>query len=181
MKKTADKERGYHFVLELWVETTSYDVNDVLSKLDDVFERYAYCLHDKDVNENGELKKAHYHIYGKRKNQTKREVLASKLGIPLNHCYYSTNWRGAVRYLIHVDDPDKYQYLVEEVISNFDVLPYIDSQTEQRRVSALIEFILSNPNVTVYELSLYAMTINAWSEFRRCYSILKDIMKERGK
>ena len=57
--------QGRKFCGILYVESDTYNVDDVLEHIKSYFDQWAYCLHDKDVNdETGETKKAHYHFGG---------------------------------------------------------------------------------------------------------------------
>lgn len=74
-------------------------------------------LHDKDINPDGTPKKPHYHILlmfdGKKSYE---QVLAISQGvfngtIPCD----CKNVRGQVRYFVHMDNPEKYQYKLEDM------------------------------------------------------------------
>ena len=57
----SDKQ-GRNFLGVLYPDSESYDCQKVLSRIKDTFVDFAYIVHDMDVNENGEIKKAHIHI-----------------------------------------------------------------------------------------------------------------------
>lgn len=92
-----------------------------------IFMRYRGFIspyHDKDVNDNGEIKKPHYHVIIQLSsarpndkyivNQIMRKIyLPDKL---LNHAEPVSDMVSQVRYLVHADDPDKYQYNKEDII-----------------------------------------------------------------
>lgn len=74
-------------------------------------------LHDKDHEKDGKtLKKAHWHVIfifdGKHSYEQMKQISDSINAAPPERVL---NVRGAVRYLIHLDDPDKYQYHLEEL------------------------------------------------------------------
>lgn len=73
-------------------------------------------LHDKDIDKDGKLKKPHWHVIfifdGPHSYDQMKEISDSVNAAPPVRVL---NVRGAVRYLIHVDDPDKYQYHVGEI------------------------------------------------------------------
>ena len=75
-------------------------------------------LHDSDVNPNGEPKKAHYHIMlmydGKKSKEQILEVFDAIGGVG---CEIVQTTRGYARYLCHLDNPEKHQYNVDDVIS----------------------------------------------------------------
>lgn len=94
---------------------------------------YACILHDKDENENGELKKPHWHICIRFKDSVPTSSICSWFGITEN---YINKIRGrfadALVYLTHKNAPDKYQYLDEEVISNFDFRKEVETLNSRK-------------------------------------------------
>lgn len=86
---------------------------------------YCIILHDEDINDNGELKNPHYHIYfttectiGKQR-AIKTIMLALKLKSCDNiHVLPSLNATLSMRYLCHLDDEDKHPYELNKVVSN---------------------------------------------------------------
>lgn len=76
-------------------------------------------LHDKDVNPNGELKKAHYHVmvmFDRVKNfDTQVKPLFDEIGAVGREEVVSA--RGYARYLCHLDNPEKTPYSPSEVHS----------------------------------------------------------------
>lgn len=94
---------------------------------------YAYILHDKDENENGELKKPHWHICLRFKDSVPTASICSWFGITEN---YINKIRGrfadALAYLTHKNAPDKFQYLDEEVKSNFDFQKEVETLNSKK-------------------------------------------------
>ena len=93
---------------------------------------YAYCVHDKDVDSNGEIRKEHVHIMIAFTNTNTYNValkLFSRLGV-VHTCQAVMNVRNMYDYLIH-DTEDckkkhKYLYNSHERVSgnNFDIGNY---------------------------------------------------------
>lgn len=83
-------------------------------------------LHDKDNNPDGEQKKAHYHLLlyfeGKKSVEQVQELSDQLSGVSVE---IVLSLRGYARYLCHLDNPEKYQYPVEEVRS-FTGESYLD-------------------------------------------------------
>lgn len=80
---------------------------------------YYIILHDKDVLENGETKKEHFHILVDNNNgykEFKKEVVKRLYDKALFENVRSPKTQA--RYLMHLDDPEKYQYPIEEVATN---------------------------------------------------------------
>lgn len=76
-------------------------------------------LHDRDVDENGEVKKAHFHIVlmldGPITQKRANELIAPYHGT--KSAEYIKSLRGYIRYLAHLDDPDKAQYDPAEIVA----------------------------------------------------------------
>lgn len=75
-------------------------------------------LHDKDVNPNGELKKAHYHVLvmfeGPKDYDTQVKPIFDEIGAVGREIVNSA--RGYARYLCHLDNPEKATYSPSEVL-----------------------------------------------------------------
>ena len=73
-------------------------------------------LHDKDKNPDETAKKPHYHLLvmfdGPRSQSLMEEKFAELGGVGCQAC---NSARGYARYLCHMDNPEKYQYPVEQV------------------------------------------------------------------
>ncbi len=73
-------------------------------------------LHDKDINGNGEQKKAHIHIlilFGGVKAYEQVKEITDKLGQPIPERVH--NVKSLVRYMAHLDNPEKAQYSINDI------------------------------------------------------------------
>ena len=103
-------------------------------------------LHDKDVNPDGTVKKAHRHIIllfdGKKSFEQVKDI-TDALNAPIPQ--KTANTKGLVRYLIHMDNPEKHQYKREDIIchSGADIEQYfeISSASRERILWDIMEFI----------------------------------------
>ena len=100
-------------------------------------------LHDKDTNPDGEIKKAHYHIMLSFDGPTTKgsaEKILKQLNTPDIKKVGSA--RGLVRYMIHMDNPEKYQYERSEIIGHngVDIEEYF-KMTASNRLSAMKEIM----------------------------------------
>ena len=77
----------------------------------------AYCLHDKDFDENGEIKKAHYHFIVCFKNPRSISGFAKELGIQANYIEGCHDCVSPWQYLT-----DNFQYFIDDVQLNFPSL-----------------------------------------------------------
>ena len=57
----ADNKKIRNFSGVLYPDSESYNCNEVIDRIKSKFKQWAFCLHDMDVNDEGELKKAHIH------------------------------------------------------------------------------------------------------------------------
>lgn len=178
MSEIRASPRKLHWDILLYPDSDEYDCQDILDNLNTYFEKWAYITHDMDVREDGTLKKPHIHLYAKTCNACTVTALAKKLGIASEDIEFVRSVKGCQRYLIHADNPEKAQYQIEEVITNFDIVKVLDEATEQKRVATILDFVTSTGNKSTLTVAMYALENNCWSEFRRSYAIIKDIMKE---
>lgn len=75
-------------------------------------------LHDKDLNPTGEQKKSHYHVMimfdGKKSKDQVEDIFSLFSGVG---CEIVNTKRGYARYLCHLDNPEKHQYCIDDVMS----------------------------------------------------------------
>lgn len=105
-------------------------------------------LHNQDINPDGEIKKAHYHVmvmyegvktedqfieFRDRFGGVGTEIIASK--------------RGYARYLCHLDNPEKFRYNIDDVLE-FAGADYKDSisrdSDKYKTIKAMISYIRNN-------------------------------------
>lgn len=112
----ADKDRSKYFCTEFYPESCSQTLVEDLKGLGVAF--FLSPLHDKDISDTGEFKKAHYHcllMFESLKSIQQVEKLVKPFGaVGLFIC---NSQRGYARYLCHLDDPDKAQYDPAEVLA----------------------------------------------------------------
>lgn len=100
--------------------------------------------HDKDVNPDGTPKKAHWHIiliYDSLKTLKQVwDTVASKVNSPIPQKIESLS--GAIRYLPHLDNPEKYQYDEKDIKVHgaFDIDKYLHGNSADKR-KVLIEIL----------------------------------------
>lgn len=80
--------------------------------------KYAYCMHNADKKENGETKAIHYHFLIWSDRVLAITKLMTDLDIPERWFEKVRNKKNAVRYLIHLDHPEKFQYNRSEIVTN---------------------------------------------------------------
>lgn len=116
-------------------------------------------LHDKDINPTGEAKKAHYHVilmFDSTKTKAQAEELFSQIGGV--GCEIVNSIRGYSRYLCHLDNPEKAQYLSEDVraFCGADYFTTIGLVSDKyRAILDIINFCKDNEMYSYSDLLLY--------------------------
>lgn len=107
-------------------------------------------LHDSDINATGEKKKAHYHlcivwdgpVTYKCANNLIHEILC---GACPQSCH---SLRGSVRYMAHLDNPEKWQYNVNDIIGHggidLEELLKPSEAYQQELLGRMTDWILEN-------------------------------------
>ena len=120
-------------------------------------------LHNKDINANGEFKKSHYHIlllFGGVKSYEQVVEFIKPLNCPIpNRCH---NAKALVRYMAHLDNPDKAQYNVSDIKSHggVDIAELLRPSSSERYsiIKEMLEFVKSFGIIEFQDLIDYAFT-----------------------
>lgn len=132
-------------------------------------------LHDQDLNGDGSEKKAHIHFvltYEGNKSFEQVQEITDRLHCPIPQM--CGNMRAMVRYLIHIDNPDKHQYKREDIrcYGGFALDDYFGrSQTENRAIlKEIIKFCQDNEIHEFSELvdAVWALEDNDWIDIITC-------------
>lgn len=174
----SDKRQSRNFIGVLYPDSTSYDCDKVLMRIEDTFSDYAYTLHDLDADENGELKKPHIHWCGKRNTPTLISTVANALGVEENAIEFCKSWKSSLRYLVHADNPEKHQYPIDAVNANFVVEDVISGKLETYKSRQIFEYIRENPSISYTALTEWCFENNCWSEYRRSFSVWANLLRE---
>lgn len=78
--------------------------------------KWYLITHDKDIKDTGEPVPVHYHIVIKFTSPTKKEQIIKKF--PIGYAENTKNLLASVQYLIHKNNPEKYQYSWDELETN---------------------------------------------------------------
>jgi len=118
-------------------------------------------LHDKDTNEDGTPKKPHWHILlmfeGKKSFEQIKEITDS-LSCPIPQKVASV--KGLVRYMAHMDNPDKHQYSQSDIIGHGGVdlaeLLKPTSSTRYQLIGEMMDYVVEQDITEMEDLMLYA-------------------------
>lgn len=161
----------------VYPDSESYVAAESLAKATQYFGQWCYVLHDKDLNDDGTPKKAHYHVYGKLDTPRTPQSVANALGVGVSSLRVVSSWRGSVRYTLHLDHPDKYQYSADDVVSNFDIAKFltVDDDVQAARI---FSFIQSSCCTTVSELTAWAFANGCYPALRRGFAVWSRLLSE---
>ena len=106
---------------------------------------------------------------------------ATKFGVPSQYVQIVHNKKEAIQYLIHLNNPDKFQYSADEVISNDDHLQAILTKTpsSEEKASLLTDFIFSSDSYSMESLVKFALANHCWDELRRGQHIYTQLLREK--
>ena len=117
--------------------------------------------HDKDVDANGQVKKKHKHIlvlFGGVKSYEQVKEVTDKVNAPVpQRCH---NAKAMVRYMAHLDNPDKAQYSVSDIKAHggVDIAELLRPSSSERYVIIrdIISYVKSTGIVEFQDLMDYA-------------------------
>lgn len=116
-------------------------------------------LHDKDVNPDGEVKKEHYHIMimyeGPHTLEQAQKIFDS---IGAVKCKTVNSVRGQARYFLHMDNPEKAEYSINDVkcLSGADFQELIQLPSDKYGIiKDMIQFIEKNDVLSFSQLLLW--------------------------
>ena len=144
------------------------DIEATLNNLEP--KRYAYILHDRDTDENGELKKPHYHVYMHFENARLFSAIANAFGIAENNVELVKSKRSLLRYFTHIDNPDKYQYSYKDIVSfNLNIENHFADVAEAVRVKTMVQALQDglNENKRMSDIVCEIAEMGLYSDLRR--------------
>lgn len=125
-------------------------------------------LHDMDINPDGSPKKPHYHVMvcfdGKHSDEQFDEIFNAIGGVGREQILSK---RGYARYLCHLDNPEKHQYGIWDVLSygGADYIQVIGEIAKYQCIHDMMQFCNENGVIAFSDLLEYARQ-NNWSWFR---------------
>lgn len=149
VKAKADKE--YSYISKKRCEVVQYlEYYDDYAKLQERIQsldgtnKWAYILHDQDVNPDGSRKDPHFHLVMTFHNNKTFDSIGKAIGVETQ--YVNTIKRStasAFLYLIHFNDPEKHQYDPEEVVANFDYPAFVEKYRSGKAPAEMLDDIFS--------------------------------------
>lgn len=120
-------------------------------------------LHEFDTNADGEVKKPHWHLVlsfeGKKSYEQVCEILRPLNGPAPQRAH---DIRGAVRYMAHLDNPEKHPYNAADIVGHggFDVAAALQPTSSQRYdlIGEMMDFCFDHHITEFQDLADYART-----------------------
>lgn len=151
-------KRTRNFASVVYPESAPENWQDILGE--QFVPSFISPLHDKDINPTGEAKKPHYHVlimFDNVKTTEQAKELFDKIsGVG---CESVQSLRGYSRYLCHLDNPEKFQYNIDDVKSlcGADYVGTIGLAIDKlKALDEMMEFCDKYNVVSFYALSKYA-------------------------
>lgn len=144
---------------------------------------YAYILHDKDITEDGERKKNHYHVAFTFENERHLKAIAEELNVEEYRIEKIRAWKKYIRYLIHKDNSEKYQYDLDEIESNINnINKYFKEDKEIEDMTKILEFIYTiDRYLYITEVLEFSLTHNCYATYRRAGNQIIKIIEEHNR
>lgn len=138
-----EEKRYRNFTILLYPEWA--DFKDILQDIKGSFKKYAYIKHMPESDE----KKEHFHLILSLDNPRSIRSLSKRLEIPYNLIQACKSVRASCRYLVHMDNDDKFQYSLDQVIvsNSFKSIffkSFDDLMTDSDILDLIYNFIDSN-------------------------------------
>ena len=153
-----NKKRTRHFATVIYPESAPIDWKVRLQE--QCVPAFISPLHDEDINADGTKKKKHYHVIimfdGVKSEKQAKEVFDTigGVGVEVIKCV-----RAYARYLCHLDNPDKAQYDIADVIScsGADYYTLIASAIDKcTAIGQMLDFCMESDIDSYAELLIYA-------------------------
>lgn len=171
--KNSKETRTRTWTVVLYPESAPENWRDLLDELH--IEWIESPLHENDLNATNEKKKAHWHIllmFGGVKSYDQVRELIEPLNCPSpQKCH---NAKALVRYMAHLDNPDKYQYKTEDIKPHggVDLAEMLRPSSSERYslIKEMIDYVKDKNIIEYQDLMDYA----AEQRFKDWFPLLCD-------
>lgn len=158
-EKSKKDTRTRNWTIVIYPDSAPSTWRDILDEMH--IEWIESPLHDSDINANGEKKKAHWHIllmFGGVKSYEQVMELCQDLNCPRpERCH---NAKAMVRYMAHLDNPDKAQYNISDIVPHggVDIAEMLRPNASERYtlIREMIGFIRDNEIIEFQDVMDYA-------------------------
>lgn len=169
----------YKWEIVLYPDSLSYEYADVLMACCATFDKWAYITHNRDLDDDGVPIKDHTHFIGSREKSLTPESVSYMTGAPISALANIRFWRASVRYLIHMDQPEKAQYEKDDIKSNIDLKQYLRNETDDDlQAERIFYFIKDNyTELTMPKLTAWVIENHLWAAYRRGFAVWSKLLR----
>ena len=198
----SDRElkQSRNFTAIVYPDSEDYDYHLILNRLSSFWDKFYYILHDKDcylesdyekwIADNksddvpfqpGELKKPHYHIVVSHNDPVILGRAAKKFGLSSNYVQTVHKLKPAVQYLIHLNNPEKFQYSPSDIVTSDSNISYLlnSELCSMDKARLIIDYINGCEHVTISKVASYCLQEGLWDELRRGQHIFSALINEK--
>lgn len=198
-----EKRQSRNWSAIVYEDSDSYDCETIINRLSYFWDetiKFYYIKHDRDKYTQtdvdlwdldhpdelcpffaGDLKKSHYHIVVHTDNPIILGRAAQKFGLTSNFVQEVKNRKQMIQYLIHMNNPEKTQYEIDEVITNDEKIQgwFVQDMSSTEKADCLLNYIIDNPDCSLFGLTMFAINSGVYDELRRAQHLYSSIIKER--
>lgn len=164
-----------NFAGVIYPDSTSYNCDAVIERIKSKFKQWAFCCHDTDFDDEGNRKKTHIHWVGSGDART-MAACAKILGLPEHDIEICRNTKLMVRYLLHLDDPDKCQYPPEALDTNWNNVEQIIRTADEGILCK--DLCSAKTHMSWFDLIQYSIDTCCFDILRRNLGLIKLVNEE---
>lgn len=158
-EKTRGSDRTRNWTVVVYPESAPDNWREYLDDLH--IEWVESPLHEYDTNATGEVKKPHWHVllmFGGVKSYEQVMEVIQPLRCPIpQRCH---NAKAMVRYMAHLDNPEKHQYSVSDIVAHggVDISELLRPSSSERYalIREMVAFVKDNGITEFQDLMDYA-------------------------
>lgn len=158
-EKSRGSDRTRNWTVVLYPESAPENWRDILAALH--IEWVESPLHEFDTNATGEVKKPHWHLllmFGGVKSFEQVCEVVKPLNCPIpERCH---NAKAMVRYMAHLDNPEKYRYSVSDIKAHggVDISELLRPSSSERYtlIAEILDFVDAENIIEFQDLLRYA-------------------------
>lgn len=169
--------KSKYFCCVLYPDSKTYDFNKIIKSLAEEHFTFAVSpIHDRDVESDGSLKKAHFHLliaYSSATTLNNIRCWLNACGMPecdLHSVRVCASAVGYYRYLTHKDNPQKAQYADKDirVFNDFDEIFKKFANTETEKIDKLVRIfqIVDEINTISFHALIQYLMLNERDLFK---------------
>lgn len=154
-------------------------------------QEYLMVLHNRDVDDDGNPKKEHYHVVIQFEDAKTVSSVSKKLGCSENQIQVFTKQKGKdvdgyIKYMTHVNEPDKALYHLSDFVGSSNLLKRaqkvfassVEKLTTEDYLANICDQIMSRECKSIHELTAYCKANGCLSVLARNWYFLKSLIEE---